>query len=163
MSDFVLQEHGDGRFSLGGQVSFHTAETILRESARLFAAHDRIRIDLSAVERTDSAGLALLLEWISQASQSGKQIAFDEIPEKIHAIAETAEIDELLMRSHSASSLCLSAWFQQPPRRRSHKAPRLPNPPPSGRSRSLLQAQRPRPLRPARRCSPPSNACYATP
>ena len=104
MSDFVLQEHGDGRFSLGGQVSFHTAETILRESARLFAAHDRIRIDLSAVERTDSAGLALLLEWISQASQSGKQIAFDEIPEKIHAIAETAEIDELLMRSHSASS-----------------------------------------------------------
>ena len=104
MSDFLLEDLGEGRFSLGGQVSFQTAETILRESAKLFAAHERIRINLSAVERTDSAGLALLLEWISQAAKSGKQIAFDEIPEKIHAIAVTAEIDELLMRSHSASS-----------------------------------------------------------
>ena len=103
MSDFTLQDLGEGRFSLAGQVSFHTAETILRESTKLFAAHEHIRVDLSAVERTDSAGLALLLEWISQASKSGQQIEFDEIPEKIHAIAETAEIDELLMRSHSAS------------------------------------------------------------
>lgn len=104
MSNFTLQDLGEGRFSLAGQVSFHTAETILRESTKLFAAHERIRVDLSAVERTDSAGLALLLEWISQASKSGQQIEFDEIPKKIHAIAETAEIDELLMRSHSASS-----------------------------------------------------------
>ena len=104
MSDFALQDLGDGRFSLVGQVSFHTAESILRESAKLFAEHESIRVDLSGVERTDSAGLALLLEWISQASRSGRQISFDEIPVKIQAIAETAEIDELLVRSHSAPS-----------------------------------------------------------
>lgn len=104
MSEYELCDLGDGRFELRGDVSFHTAEDILRSSEKLFAGMANIDVDLSAVEQTDSAGLALLLEWISRAAGAGTEMQFSNIPEKIQAIAVTAEINELLQRSYSSSS-----------------------------------------------------------
>ncbi|MGI9199596.1 MAG: STAS domain-containing protein [Woeseiaceae bacterium] len=103
MSNFKLSDLGEGRFDLSGDVSFKTAEAILRESEKCFAPHDAIEVDLSAIQNTDSAGLALLLEWVSQAARQGREIRFAQIPEKIQAIAVTAEIDDLLQRSYSSS------------------------------------------------------------
>lgn len=103
MSEYELSDLGDGRFDLGGDVSFHTAEAILRESAKRFAPHETIEVNLAAVQSTDSAGLALLLEWVSQATQQNREIRFAQIPEKIQAIAVTAEIDELLQRNYSST------------------------------------------------------------
>lgn len=103
MGDFELADLGEGRFDLTGDVSFQTAEAILRESEKGFAPHAVIEVNLSAVRNTDSAGLALLLEWVSQAAKRGREIRFAQIPEKIKAIAVTAEIDELLQRSYSTA------------------------------------------------------------
>lgn len=103
MSEFELSALGEGQFELRGEVSFHTAENILRSSERLFAGLARIEVNLSAVEETDSSGLALLLEWISRAVDASAEIQFSNIPEKIQAIAVTAEINELLERSYSSS------------------------------------------------------------
>jgi phospholipid transport system transporter-binding protein len=85
-------------------MSFHTAEQILQASDKSFAQQPSIEVDLSGVKRTDSAGLALLLEWISRAGRADASICFTGIPEKVLAIAETAEIDALLSRSYSSSS-----------------------------------------------------------
>ena len=104
MSDFDLADLGDGHFALSGDMSFHTAEQILRASEKSFAQQTCIEVDMSGVRETDSAGLALLLEWISVSCKSDKTICFTGIPEKVLAIAETAEIDDLLGRSHSSSS-----------------------------------------------------------
>ena len=104
VSSFELIDQGDGHFALRGDVSFQTAETILRSSEKLFAGHDKIEVNLAEVANTDSAGLALLLEWLSRAANSAMEVRFAEIPEKIRAIAVTAEIDELLESAHSSSS-----------------------------------------------------------
>ena len=104
MSDFVLKDLGEGRFDLSGDVSFHTAEDILGRSEKLFAGRANVEVNLSNVERTDSSGLALLLEWISRAAAASNTICFANIPEKIHAIAVTADVDELLQRFYSSSS-----------------------------------------------------------
>ena len=104
MSESGLNDLGEGRFELSGDVSFHTAEDILRSSGKLFAGLDSIEVNLSNVKQTDSAGLALLLEWISRATAASTEICFTNIPEKIHAIAVTADINELLERSYSSSS-----------------------------------------------------------
>ncbi len=98
MSNFVLQDHGGGRFSLSGHMTFHTAGKILRESEIPFEEHTRIEVDLSGVEETDSAGLALLLEWITWANHTVREIRFTDTPEKISAIAKTTEVDHLLRR-----------------------------------------------------------------
>ena len=68
MSDFELVDEGDGRFAVRGDMSFATANSLLRRSDKLFARHQSLAIDLSAVTKADSAGLALIIEWKSQAA-----------------------------------------------------------------------------------------------
>lgn len=98
MADFSLTNEGDGKFALSGNMTFSTAEQILRQSEDLFAKHTRIEVDLSKVEKSDSAGLALLLEWITWANHSVREIRFTDMPERILAIAQTTEVDKLLTR-----------------------------------------------------------------
>ena len=98
MSDFSLEDLGDGRFALGGEVSFETAEAILAASETPFGQHTRIEVDLAGVTFSDSAGLALLLEWVTWANHTVREIRFEDIPERILAIARTTEVDSLLTR-----------------------------------------------------------------
>ena len=96
MTDFVLEDKGEGKFALQGDMSFDTANTILRDSESQFARHASLDIDLSGVKRADSAGLALLLEWIAQARSRSADIRFQGIPDSLLAIAKTCEVDELI-------------------------------------------------------------------
>lgn len=98
MSDFEIKDLGDGRFSITGSMTFDTAEKILRASEEPFEEHSQIEIDLSGITDSDSAGLALLLEWVTWANHSVREIRFSAMPEKIIAIARTTEVEQLLTR-----------------------------------------------------------------
>jgi phospholipid transport system transporter-binding protein len=98
MSEFTLEELGDGRFALSGEMTFDTAEQILRASEAPFEEHTQLEIDLSEVTDSDSAGLALLLEWVTWANHSVREIRFTGVPEKVLAIARTTEVEPLLAR-----------------------------------------------------------------
>ena len=98
VNDYTLTDLGAGRFALSGDMTFATAERILRRSEAPFSEYAQIEVDLSAVERADSAGLALLLEWITWANHTVREIRFVEIPQKLVAIAETTEVEQLLKR-----------------------------------------------------------------
>lgn len=98
MSDYQLTDNGEGRFSLSGAMTFSTAGKILKDSERPFDKHTQIEVDLSGVTRTDSAGLALLLEWITWANHTVREIRFVGTPEKIDAIARVTEVEGLLSR-----------------------------------------------------------------
>jgi phospholipid transport system transporter-binding protein len=79
-------------------MTFQTADGVLRASERLFEEHTQIEMDLGGVTDTDSAGLALMLEWITWANHTVREIRFVNVPEKIDAIAKTTEVDHLLRR-----------------------------------------------------------------
>jgi phospholipid transport system transporter-binding protein len=98
VDDFDLQDLGQGKFTLTGAMNFETAEEILRASETPFEEHTQLEIDLSGVTDSDSAGLALLLEWVTWANHSVREISFKDIPEKIQAIARTTEVEPLLSR-----------------------------------------------------------------
>jgi len=98
MSDFELNDLGEGRFTLSGDMTFATAGSILIASEAPFEEHTLIEVDLSGITETDSAGLALLLEWITWANHTVREIRFTEMPEKIDAIAKVTEVDHLLKR-----------------------------------------------------------------
>lgn len=98
MSDFTLEDLGDGRFALSGEMTFDTAERILKKSEDPFEAHTQLEIDLSGVSQSDSAGLALLLEWVTWANHTVREIRFIGMPERVAAIAKTTEVERLLSR-----------------------------------------------------------------
>ena len=98
MADFELEDRGDGRFALRGEMTFDTAERILKESEAPFEEHTQLEIDLSGVTASDSAGLALLLEWVTWANHTVREVRFTELPERVMAIARTTEVERLLTR-----------------------------------------------------------------
>jgi phospholipid transport system transporter-binding protein len=98
MSKFELEDLGEGRFALAGAMTFDTAERILQASEEPFEQHTRIEVDLSGVTNSDSAGLALLLEWITWANHTVREIRYKGMPERVLAIAKTTEVDPLLTR-----------------------------------------------------------------
>lgn len=98
MSDFNLEDRGEGCFALSGEVTFDTAEQILSASEKPFDEHTQLEIDLTGVTLSDSAGLALLLEWVTWANHTVREIRFSGMPERILAIAKTTEVDALLTR-----------------------------------------------------------------
>ena len=98
MSRFELNDLGEGRFALTGEMTFETAERILMASEEPFEQHTRIEVDLSGVTKADSAGLALLLEWITWANHTVREIRFLSMPERVLAIARTTEVEQLLKR-----------------------------------------------------------------
>lgn len=98
MSEFTIEDLGDGRFALSGEMTFDTAERILKASEGPFEDHTQIEVDLSGISMSDSAGLALLLEWVTWANHSVREIRFTGMPEKILAIARTTEVEQLLAR-----------------------------------------------------------------
>lgn len=98
MSKFELHDLGEGHFTLNGEMTFETAERILMASEEPFEQHTRIEVDLSGVTNADSAGLALLLEWITWANHTVREIRFLSTPERVLAIARTTEVEQLLKR-----------------------------------------------------------------
>jgi len=96
--EYALEEVTAGRFTLSGVMTFDTVASILRRGEKLFDKHTRIEVDLSGVTDTDSAGLALLLEWITWANHTVREIRFSGMPPRIDAIARTTEVDHLLKK-----------------------------------------------------------------
>ena len=110
MSEFTLEDLGDGHFALSGEMTFDTAEKILDASSDLFDEHTQLEVDLSEVTESDSAGLALLPEWVTWANHSVREIRFTGMPERILAIARTTEVEPLLMRGER-----WSGFIEKPP------------------------------------------------
>ncbi len=98
MSEFTFEDLGEGHFAVSGEMTFATAEKMLRASENLFDDHTQIDVDLTEVTDSDSAGLALLLEWVTWANHSVREIRFTGMPEKILAIARTTEVEPLLSK-----------------------------------------------------------------
>ena len=93
---FSFTEIGGGRFALSGALGFSTAKAILAASKQLFAEHAVLKIEFSGVTHSDTAGLALLLEWINWAKHYRREIRYFNVPQPILAIARISEVSELL-------------------------------------------------------------------
>jgi phospholipid transport system transporter-binding protein len=81
---------------VSGELSFATVNTVLSQSKNVFAPVTDLNIDLAAVTRSDSAGVALLVDWMRTAKDASKKIVFHNIPAQMLAIASASGLDELL-------------------------------------------------------------------
>ena len=99
---FEFEALGGGRFAIRGTFGFTTVTAILERSRQLFDDVAVIKVDFSGVSDADSAGLALLLKWVSWARSARREMRFFDIPSQIRAVAQISEVDEML---HAAESL----------------------------------------------------------
>jgi phospholipid transport system transporter-binding protein len=95
-----LESLGGGRFRVSGVLDASTAREVLEQSESRFAQGKEmgkeILVDLGGVGESDSAGLALLIEWLRMARVGGQAIRFANMPAQIEALARISEVEDLL-------------------------------------------------------------------
>lgn len=103
MTDDVpaLEATGEGTFELRGPVTFATAGSLLAAGAARFNGQGSVTVNLGKVTRADSAGLALLLEWLRLGRAAGRPVHFTHLPEKLRAIARLSGVETLLVDGYS--------------------------------------------------------------
>ena len=94
----AISESAPGRVVVTGELTFASARearqrgVLVLESSRA----ERLVIDCGAVTRADSAGLAVLLDWLAWGRRKSRAISLENLPASLLAIARISEVDGLL-------------------------------------------------------------------
>ena len=99
MTAASLDISGAGQWRLTGVLDFDAVPGLADKGARLIARMapaDSVEIDLAGVESANSAGLALLLEWLDLAGQRGVHLTYRHLPESLRRIAAFSNLHDLL-------------------------------------------------------------------
>jgi phospholipid transport system transporter-binding protein len=81
---------------LTGELGFASVPALSGALAPHLDGRGRLTVGLGGVRRADSAGLALLVEWLAQARAAGCQIDYQDPPEQLIAIARVSAVDTML-------------------------------------------------------------------
>lgn len=100
----LLEDLGDGRFALAGDLVFEGVPGLLVSGETAFGTLPQADVDLGRVGRIDSAGLALLLEWSVAARAAGRAIRYRNVPPALSALAGISDVSELLSATTSSGS-----------------------------------------------------------
>ena len=99
MAAFEIRATSPGRLEAQGAICYDGAAQALRAGLDLSPRGQPCTIDLSKVTEADSAGLAVLVEWLATARKRQSSIRYEGIPAQILAVARISDLDELLLGS----------------------------------------------------------------
>jgi phospholipid transport system transporter-binding protein len=91
-----MEALGGGRFRVSGVLDAKTTPALLVASCESFPKEKSIEVDFSRVSESDSAGMALLIEWMRIARRQQQKLRFSNIPHQIAALARISEVEDLL-------------------------------------------------------------------
>lgn len=100
VASFTLEPAAAGRCIARGALTFATASAARTRGLAVLAdaSTGPLEIDCGALGLADSAGLAVLLDWLSAAKGDGRSLRFAHLPQDLVALARISEVDELLAR-----------------------------------------------------------------
>jgi phospholipid transport system transporter-binding protein len=90
---FGADEHA----SVDGVLDFGTVGALLETGSQAILAGHAGFVDLAGVTATDSAGLALLLEWLSVARGAKRSLRYENVPMQLQQLARLSEVEELIV------------------------------------------------------------------
>ena len=99
MSEGHDRDHDQGNehvVAVDGVLDNQSVPGRLRQSAGWFQAGRETLIDLAQVERVDSAGVALLLEWIRDANAVDARLTFINAPAQMRAIIDFCALGDVI-------------------------------------------------------------------
>ncbi len=92
-----IQRQDTRTYCVYGAMTFDSVTDLWRQSMDMFSGETVFQVDLAQVTHTDSAGLALLVEWMREASRQGARIDFLHLPAQMLALAEAANLEQVLV------------------------------------------------------------------
>lgn len=98
---FVLEAGAGGALSARGPLTFATARAARLAGIAVLAAapsQPALVMDCAGIDAADSAGLAVLLDWLATAKASGHSLRYVGLPQGFAALARISEVEALLQR-----------------------------------------------------------------
>jgi phospholipid transport system transporter-binding protein len=95
--DASFEVQGGERSRVVGSLHFTTVSALLSVGTEAIGRNEASVIDLAAVTASDSAGLALLIEWLSVAKAANRTLRYENIPSQLLQLARLSEVEELLV------------------------------------------------------------------
>jgi phospholipid transport system transporter-binding protein len=99
MPGFALERVAPDRLRASGPLDFSTAAQALRIGIETIGRDGDQVVDLSGVTEGDSAGVAVLVEWVSAAVAAGVGLRYENVPPQMLAIARISDLEDLLLRN----------------------------------------------------------------
>lgn len=97
---FEIAVTSPGRFAVRGALSFGNAKRARSEGLQALrgASARNLEIDCSGITHSDSAGLAILLDWMSIMKREGRPLCFANLPPGLLAVARISGVEEMLRK-----------------------------------------------------------------
>ena len=93
-----INTNGNGEYAIEGELNNQTVPVISQELVKLIPATEgkNITVDLALVSRSDSAGVALLVEVMQLAKSSDLTLIFSNLPQQMEDIAGISGLLDIL-------------------------------------------------------------------
>ena len=91
-----LENLGHGRFLLYGRADVTNVGRLLADGREQFIDQDEISVDLEQADCSNTAGLALLIEWSTWCQSYGIRLIYRRPPEDLLEIVRINDVDEVL-------------------------------------------------------------------
>jgi phospholipid transport system transporter-binding protein len=95
MNKLTINKEKPGYYIVDGDLTFSAMDKKTVNSFAFLTGHKEITIDLGGVGNADSAGLALMLEWVKLSRSRKMSLRFRNIPQQLLNLAKLSGIDKL--------------------------------------------------------------------
>jgi len=96
MSGATIVSRGNARFGVAGVLDYTTVRELAAQGEILFGGRGPLEIDLQGVRSANSAGLALLLEWMELARRRSISLRFRNLPGSLGRLASLVNLSGIL-------------------------------------------------------------------
>lgn len=95
MQNIEILSPSKDNYIIKGDLTFSTINKTTMKVLNFRQRASIINIDLKQLGKIDSAGLALLIEWVKFARAYQTELRFEHIPAQLSALAKLSEISEI--------------------------------------------------------------------
>ena len=97
---FRLVPGADGQLAAQGPLTFSTARQAYEAGLRSLSSSvaREVEVDCGGITASDSAGLAVLLDWLGEAQRRGRSLRYRQLPAGLVALGRISEVEGLLER-----------------------------------------------------------------
>jgi phospholipid transport system transporter-binding protein len=95
-SSLDIWQQAPGRFGVAGSLTFASIDKDTTKKFPFLHGPGPIILDFSDVTKTDSAGLALIVEWIKYARRRRIILVFENIPGQLLTLAKLSGFEQIL-------------------------------------------------------------------
>jgi ABC-type transporter Mla MlaB component len=93
---FNVESDTMGTLRVSGAISYANATSALARMPQPGRSGSALDIDLSALEKSDSATLAVLIAWSARAKGKGVTLRYKRVPQGLLNLARLSDVDKLL-------------------------------------------------------------------